>query len=82
MAIQLRSWLFDVGIAVLDATTEAPGTTIHNFYPRSLSATYQNDSASIDGGDARLEDLQFNERYELSLETAGLPMAALAAWKA
>jgi hypothetical protein len=79
MAIQLQKGLFDVAIAVLDATTEAPGTTIHNFYPRSLSATYQNDSSSIDGGDARLEDNQFNERYELSLETAGLPMAALAA---
>lgn len=79
MALQLPRGLFDVGIQVLDATTEAPGTLIHNFYPRSLSATYQNDSASIDGGDARLEDLQFNERYELSMETAGLPIAALAA---
>jgi hypothetical protein len=79
MALQLNRGLFDVGFQVLDATTEAPGTLIHNFYPRSASLTYQNDSASIDGGDARLEDLQFNERYEVSIETAGIPMAALAA---
>lgn len=75
---QLPRGLYDVGLQVLDATTEAAGSIIQNFYPRSLSETYQSDTASIDGGDARLEDLAFNERYEMSLETAGLPMAALA----
>lgn len=79
MALQLPRGLFDISIAVLDATTEAPGSAIHNFYPRSLSATYQSDSAEIQGGDARLEDLAFNERYELSMETAGIPMTAAAA---
>lgn len=74
---QLPRGLYDVGLQVLDGTTEAAGSIIQNFYPRSLSATYQADTASIDGGDARLEDLAFNERYELSLETAGLPLAAL-----
>lgn len=76
---QLPRGLYDVGIQVLDATTEAAGSIIQNFYPRSLSETYQSDTASIDGGDQRLEDLVFNERYEMSLETAGLPLAALAA---
>lgn len=76
---QLPRGLFDVGIATLDATTEAVGTLIHNFNPRSLSATYQADTAEIQGADTRLEDLAFNERYELSLETAGIPMSALAA---
>jgi len=76
---QFPRGLFDVGIATLNATTEVVGTLIHNFNPRSVSATYQADTAELQGADTRLEDLAFNERYELSLETAGIPQAALAA---
>jgi hypothetical protein len=76
--VQLGRGLFDAGISVLDAE-EVPGTLIHNFLPRSCTETYQSDTANIDAADARQEDLQFNERYEMSLEVAGLPLAALGA---
>lgn len=78
MALQLPKGLYNVGVAVLDATTEVPGTLISNFYPRSLSPSYANDTFDIQGGDVLLEQGEFNERYEMNLETAGIPMAALA----
>jgi hypothetical protein len=79
MAEQFQRGLFDVGITVLDDDGAPTGSLIHNFHPRSMSPTYQSDSTELQGNDARLEQFNFNERYEFTMETAGLPLDLLAA---
>jgi hypothetical protein len=76
--MQLPRGLFDVGINPLDSSGQ-PTTLISGFKPQSLSATYQSDTFNISGGDVLLEQGEDNERIELSLQTAGLPLDAIAA---
>lgn len=78
MALQLPRGLFDVGINPLD-NAEAPTTLIHNFYPRQVTQTYASSTVDEQGADILLERYQYDERYDLVLETAGLPLAAIAA---
>ena len=78
MALQFPKGLFNVGIELLDGTGE-PGTLIDGFYPRSLNPSYASDTASIEGGDTRLEEDTSNDRYDMTLQTAGLALAAIAA---
>lgn len=78
MTLQMPRGLYDVGIDPLDGSGQ-PTTLISGFHPQSLSMTYQSDTFNVSGGDQLLEQGEDNERIELTLQTAGLPLAAIAA---
>lgn len=79
MGDQFSRGLFDLDFALHDGTGLPTTTEIKAPFPQRLAATYQSDSASISGKDQQLETLEFNERYEIEIQHAGVPLAFFAA---
>lgn len=79
MALQLPFGLHEVDFTLVDAAGALDGSPIGNIEPISIDASYQSDTQQIAAADQTLEQRESNERINLTLVTAGWPLAFLAA---